>query len=115
MQIFQHADDLYEVVTCGGLRRVVVTSARIVVQRTGRLGAFVQRLVGFAEATATRIEVTIRRLTEAEIGRLLPHLSIEQGIGARLISRIVRRFGREQALRLLLALASDPVPLGVPS
>lgn len=107
MKITQVTHDTYEVVTNSGLRHIVVTGARLVVQRTGRAGAFVQRLVGFVDATTTRFAVTLRRLTNREIQSLLPCLPIERGIGERLLSRVMRRLGARQTLALLVGLAGE--------
>lgn len=111
MKILRITEDTYEVHTCGGLRRIVVTNARFVVRRTGRLGAFVQRLVGFVDATRTRFEATIRRLSTHEIRQLLPHVPLEMGIAERLIGRVARHLGRRQTLQILASLVDTPVLL----
>ena len=115
MRIIQRAQDVYEVSVCDRLRPIVITGARVVVQRTGRLGAFVQRLVGFVDATRTRFETTIRRLTDREIHQLLPNLPVELGIAERLLTQAIRRLGTRQTLGLLAGLAATPagLPAGV--
>ncbi len=107
MKITQWAEDVYEVVVCGGLRRIVVTGARLVIRRSGRVGGFVQRLVGFIDATSTRFEATIRHLTGREVNGLVPYLSLEAGIGERLLGRVMRRLGARETLKLLVSLAFD--------
>ncbi len=111
MIVHQVAQDTYRVSVCGGLRRIVVTAARLVVRRTGRLGRFVQRLVGFVDATRSRFEATIRWLSEAEVRKLLPHLPVAQGIGERLLARVMGRLGPRQTLRLLAGLVGEPAGL----
>lgn len=111
MKIIQVSNDTYEVSTHGGLRRIMVTGARVVVQRSGRVGGFVQRLVGFVEATSTRFAATIRWLTDREILKFLPHVRVEQGIGERLLGQVMRRLGVRQTLRVLTGLAGDPTLL----
>lgn len=89
MKVTQLDNDVYRVST--RMRTLLVTGARLVIRRVGRLGAFVQRLVGFVDATTTRFEATIRWLTRREVQRLLPYLPLEQGIGERLLGRVMRR------------------------
>jgi hypothetical protein len=111
VSITQVADDSYEVTIGGGLRRILVTGARIIVRRTGRLGQLVQRLVGFVDATQTRFEATVRSLTEREIRGLLVHTPVQLGIGERLVGQVMRRLGVDLTLQLLVHLASDPAGL----
>lgn len=111
MTVTQVTSDTYEVQICGGLRRMVVTGARLIIRRTGRLGALVQRLVGFVDATQTRFEATIRYLTDREIGRLLPGIPVDLGVAERLVGRIRQRLGPRQTLKFLSALADGPAGL----
>lgn len=111
MKIIQRAQDVFEVSVCDRLRPIVVTGARVVVQRTGRLGAFVQRLVGFVDATRTRFETTIRHLTDGEVQRLVRGLPVELGIAERLLGQAIRRLGTRQTLSLLAGLATSPAAL----
>jgi hypothetical protein len=111
MIITQVTNDTYEVTTCGGLRRLVVTGARLIIRRTGRLGQLVQRLVGFVDATQTRFEATIRYLSDREIGHLLPGIPLDLGVAERLMGRIRQRIGPGQTLELLSNLAQILIPL----
>jgi hypothetical protein len=111
MTITQVTEDTYEVSVCGGLRRILITGARIVVRRTGRLGQLVQRLVGFVDATRTRFEATVRPLSGREIRGMLPHMPVQLGIGERLVGQVMRRLGVGQTLQLLAGLAGEPAGL----
>lgn len=109
MKITPRAQDVYEVSVCDRLRPIVVTGARMVVQRTGRLGTFVQRLVGFIDATRIRFETTIRRLADHEVQRLVRSLPMEMGIAERLLGQAMRRLGTRQTLSLLRSTAPRAV------